>query len=93
MMSPAQWSKMTTDFWMLELEASSVIASRTMMLAAGGPLADREAQRMVSEKMQAMWELQWKLLTGGLGTTPHSAGTGAIRHYRSKVAANRRRLK
>jgi hypothetical protein len=39
--------------WSLGLEASSVIALRTLKRATGGVAADVEARRMVSEKIEA----------------------------------------
>jgi hypothetical protein len=78
--------------WSLGIEASSVIALRTMKIAAGGPEANAEARRMVAEKVDAGLDLQTKAITGRLGFTPESAATKALAHYRRKVRANRRRL-
>ncbi|WP_242154443.1 hypothetical protein [Sphingomonas sp. BAUL-RG-20F-R05-02] len=47
---------------------------------------------MVTEKVRAAIELQTRLMTGALGMTPLGATQGALKHYRRKVAANRRRL-
>lgn len=88
----ADWMKIGLDSWMLGMEASTVIGLRLAKLAAGGPAATAEAQRMVSEKMQAAWELQVAAATGRLGSTPHGQADRAIRHYRRKVRANARRL-
>ena len=78
--------------WSLGLEASSVIALRTLQIAIGGRAAEAEAHRMVSEKIDAGLTLQALALTGGLGLTPNSAATKTLAHYRRKVRANRRRL-
>jgi hypothetical protein len=40
-----------------------------------------------------MIELQTKMMTGALGTTPLSNTRGALKHYRQKVAANDKRLR
>ena len=80
------------DTWSLGLETSAVIVSRTMKLAAGGEAAEREARRMVAEKIEAALSLQTLALTGGLGATPQSAARKSLAHYRRRVRANRRRL-
>jgi hypothetical protein len=74
-------------------EASAVIAMRFMRLSAGGAVAQREAQRMVTEKVTATFEAQAAaaaaMMTGrGLGPATKSASDV----YRRKVRANRRRL-
>lgn len=60
--------------------------------AAGGAVGNAEAELMLTEKVQAMIELQTNLVTGALGMTPLSRNTGDRQHYRLKVAANHRRL-
>jgi hypothetical protein len=47
---------------------------------------------MVSEKVEAVLQLQALALTGGLGATAQSATGHTLTHYRRKVRANRRRL-
>ena len=86
------WFRTTFYAWSLGLEASSVIALRTLKIAAGGVAAEAETRRMVSEKLEAGLALQALVLTGGLGLTAHSAATKTLVHYRRKVRANRRRL-
>jgi hypothetical protein len=86
------WSRLFFDTLSLGLEASSVIASRTLKLAAGGEAANTEARRMVAEKMEAGLALQALALSGGLGLTPQSAARKTLAHYRRTVRANRRRL-
>jgi hypothetical protein len=74
-------------------EANIVIAMRLMRLASGGALAQREAQRMILEKVTANAEAQMtaamKMMTGG-GAIAASKSASAI--YRRKVRANKRRL-
>jgi hypothetical protein len=86
------WLRASLAAWALGIEASTVIMLRTMKIAAGGPAGEMEAQRMVSEKIEAGLDLQTKALTGGLGYTPASAANQTLAHYRRKVRANRRRL-
>jgi hypothetical protein len=86
------WFRAGFYAWSLGLEASSVIALRTLKIAIGGPAAEAEARRMASEKIDAGLTLQALALTGGLGLTANSATTKTLAHYRRKVRANRRRL-
>jgi hypothetical protein len=78
--------------WGLTVDALSVIALRTALIARGGKRAETESRKMVNEKIAAGLALQGKLLTGQLGKTPESALTRTLAHYRPKVKANRRRL-
>lgn len=80
------------DAWALGLEASSVIGLRSLKIAAGGPDADAESRKMVSEKIDAALALQIKAMTGGLGFTAPGAAAKTLAHYRRTVRANRRRL-
>lgn len=86
------WLKYGLDAWLVGLEASSVIALRSMQAAAGGVKAQAECQRMIQEKIAAAIELQIRAATGGLGFTPHGVARKTLLHYRRKVRANKRRL-
>ncbi len=86
------WLRLGFDAWSLGLESSAVIGLRAMKMAAGGPAAEAEGLRMVSEKVDAAIAVQTLALTGGLGATPHRAAARTLAHYRRKVRANRRRL-
>jgi hypothetical protein len=86
------WIGLAWDSWALGLEASSVIGLRGLRIAAGGPSADAETRRMVSEKAEAAAAWQVLALTGGLGATAPAAASKTLKHYRRKVRANRRRL-
>ena len=77
---------------MLGLEASLVIATRIAKVARGGAEADREIELMMSEKIEAGQQLQEKLSGLGAGAGPETAMATALKHYRGKVAENRRRL-
>lgn len=86
------WFNLGLDMWMLGAEASSVIALRTVKLAAGGPAANVEAERMVREKLVAAMALGQQMMLGQLGTSMPGAGSKAVASYRRKVRANRKRL-
>ena len=77
--------RLTHDAVMLGLEAQRVIGLRLIKLSSGGPTAQAEALRMVSEKTAALAEAGLTLARGG------SAGS-VIRRYRTHVRANKRRL-
>lgn len=80
------WWKTGLDMTLLAFEAQGVVAQRVAMLALGGPAAQVEAQRMVTEKVLAAGEAAVLMATGA------SHGT-VIRGYRHKVRANARRLR
>ena len=86
------WIGITLDAWRLGVETSAVVGLRTLRIAQGGEAGRVEAERMVTEKLEAALALQALALTGGLGATPASASRKALAHYRRKVRANRRRL-
>jgi len=74
-------------------DAYSVIALRCMRFAAGGALAQREAQRMVTEKAAAGVAAQAAAATAMMtGRGPKRAAKAAANVYRRKVKANRHRL-
>ncbi len=86
------WTDMVTQSTKLAIESNQVIAMRLTKMALGGPDVQREAELMVSEKMDAMLKSSQMLMMGTLGGR-HDMGAGNVmRHYRSKVRANRRRL-
>lgn len=80
------------DMWALQIEANSVIAMRMARFARGDADAQRESERMVTEKMMLQWELAMKAAAGSLGATPQAAASAVIRRTRTKVRANQRRL-
>jgi hypothetical protein len=79
------WWKLSTDLALAGFEAQRVIALRLMKLAAGGPAADREARKMVTEKIAASAEAAATLATGG---SPQAV----LRRYRTIMRANTKRL-
>ncbi|MEP9358342.1 hypothetical protein [Sphingomonas sp. KR3-1] len=85
------WWETNWALWQLGMEASAVVAMRSAKLAAGGSPALAEANRMIAEKAQAAFEVQMGLMTGRFGS-PDTATRRIVRHYTTKVRANRRRL-
>ena len=79
------WMKSNMSMFMLALEAQAVIAQRMMMFALGGPKAQAEMARMVSEKMFAAGEAAMQIVSG-------ASQAAIVNGYRRKVRANSRRL-
>jgi hypothetical protein len=81
------------DMARLGAEAWMVVGLRMAKLAAGGPLAAREAQRMVTEKVAAAAEAQTAagaaMMSGASAASIHRKAASG---YRRRVKANRRRL-
>jgi hypothetical protein len=70
---------------MLAVESQQVIWLRTLKLAAGGPGAQVEAERMVSEKIAAATKATVNLMSG-------QSPDQIVKAYRRTVKANARRL-
>ncbi len=87
------WLNLSIQMIKLGMESQVVILQRLSRLRAGGTVADREAQRMVTEKITAAAS---EALSFGLalstGHPPLSAMQSTVKSYRKKVAANRLRL-
>ena len=79
------WWKYSSDLFAANIEAQQAIMLRMQKLAKGGKKAEREAQKMVSEKMLASIEAATTLATGG---TPQKV----LRRYRTLMRANGKRL-
>lgn len=86
------WYGLGFDMWMLGAEASSVIALRTLKLAAGGAAADEEARLMLGEKLDAAMLLSQRAMMGQLGATMPGIAAKTIADYRRRVRRNQRRL-
>ena len=88
----ALW-KAWIDAGRFAVDAQWVIALRMMRIAAGGPGALSEAQRMIVEKAAALALAQAEagaaLMTGA---SLAAAGNRAALSFRRRVRANRRRL-
>jgi hypothetical protein len=77
----------------LGVEAWMVMGLRLAKLAAGGPAAALEAQRMLAEKSAAAVEAQFAAgIALATGVSHTAAGRKALGRYRRRVRANRRRL-
>jgi hypothetical protein len=76
-------------FWyqatMLSLEAQRVIALRMVKFASGGPGAQAEASRMMTEKIAESMAVAATLLRGG-------TGEAVVAQVRRRVRSNSRRL-
>ena len=86
------WLAMTADAWLIGAEMGMVIWLRSLRIALGGPLAEREIRRMFSEKFAANVDFGTQLITGGAGTSTEAISASALNHYGPKVRANHRRL-
>ncbi len=87
------WFDVALKAIQLGVEAQSVIALRMVRLAAGGALAQSEAQRMVMEKFAAVAEVQTAVAAGLLnGHQDHVVATKALGAFKKRVRANKRRL-
>ena len=73
------------NWMMLGLESNRVIGLRIAKLMRGGKAAQREAQRMVSEKVLAAAKAGTSLMAG-------ASRDKIVEQYRRKVAANAKRL-
>lgn len=78
--------------WLLGFDALTVVWLRSVRIGAGGAVAEREAQRMVGEKVSAAAEAQWRLASGAFGLAPLSILSGLMQFYAPRVRSNRRRL-
>ncbi len=87
------WLSFGLKAWQIGLEAQSVIALRTLRLAAGGTRAEAEASRMVTEKILAAGEAQVTAAAAAMrGHKKHVVAGKALNVYSKRVRANRRRL-
>lgn len=89
--STADWSRLMFDASWLWGEAAMVTALRSWRVMAGGPAAQREIERMVSEKVEAGFELAG-VLAGGRVKSPEAAARKALGVYGKRVRGNRKRL-
>jgi hypothetical protein len=70
----------------LAVEANHVVGLRMMKLMRGGGQARREAELMITGKMDAAFEAGTRLPVG-------ASGDEIVRRYQRRVAANAKRLK
>lgn len=79
------WIRLVAQSTLLALEAQRVMALRMAAIATGGSRAQAEIQRMILEKFVAS-------MRAGAMVTMGQPTTSIVRHYRSRVRANERRL-
>ncbi len=77
---------------MLAIESQQVIAMRLTKMALGGPDIHKEAELMVSEKMETAAESSRVMLMALLGGKSDLGAEKVLNLYRKKVTANRKRL-
>jgi hypothetical protein len=79
------WIRLVSQWSLLGLEAQRVMALRMAAFAAGGTRAQAEYQRMILEKLTASMRVGAMLTMG-------KPAASVVRHVRSRVRANERRL-
>jgi hypothetical protein len=77
----------------LALDAQHVIALRLAKLAEGGPKAQREATRMVNEKLKALAESQRLIVSAAGRGKGDRAAKQVLGLYQRRVSANKKRLR
>jgi len=86
------WTSMAMQGTMLAIESQQVIAMRLTKMAFGGPDVQKEAELMVSEKMETAAESSKVMLMAMLGGKSDLGAEKVMDLYRRKVTANRKRL-
>ncbi len=89
---PPQAFALGWQAWLLCMEVAQVVWMRSCVIALGGAAGEREARRMVEEKLAANYGYGMLIATGRGGNTPTAAARKAMGHYGRRVRANRRRL-
>jgi hypothetical protein len=87
----AQWAHLWTRTSFLMADAAMVLAMRSWRMMLGGPGSVREGERMLSEKVEAGFELAGALASGRV-KTPEAAARKAVSVYGKRIRANRKRL-
>lgn len=87
----ADLANLMVDASRLWADVGMVVALRSWRMMHGGPAAAREFERMVSEKMEAGFELTGALATGRLAS-PEAATREILGVFGKHVRSNRRRL-
>ena len=92
-LSPASYVALYLEAAMLAIEAQQVMALRMMRLWMGGAAAEAEVSRMISEKAVAATAAGLGVMAGlAAGHGDAEIARRAVRDYRRRVGANRRRL-
>ena len=87
------WIAMSWEAARLGWEAQSVIMLRMMKLALGGARGQKEARRMLQEKIAAAGEAAIAATSAAASAGSQSTATRKVlRVYKKRVRANKRRL-
>ena len=87
----AQWTRLWVDTSFLMADSAAVMMMRSMRMMAGGRTAGREAERALSEKAEAGFELAGAFAAGKM-KTPEAAARKTVSVLGKRVRANRKRL-
>ena len=87
----ADWTRLMIDTSLLCADAGMVMALRSWRMMGGGAGAQRELERMVSEKISAGFELAGVLAAGKVHSV-EGAARRTLSIYGRHVRRNRRRL-
>ncbi len=88
----SSWTSMAYKSTMLAIEAQQVIAMRLTKMAMGGADVQKEAELMVSEKVETAAESSRMMMMAMLGGKSDLGAEKVMDLYRRKVTANRKRL-
>jgi hypothetical protein len=87
------WLALSFKAFQLGIEAQSVVALRMTRLASGGGGTQAEMGRMILEKAAAVTEAQFAATAAAAaGNKDHVIAEKALKIFRKRVRANRRRL-
>jgi hypothetical protein len=86
------WSNLFFQSALLAFEAQAVICLRLTCLATGGPRAQAEASRMITEKIDALADGQRMMIGAAWRGDPELGAKRLLSMYRRRVEANRVRL-
>ena len=87
----AQWTRLWVDTSFMMADAAAVMMMRTLRMMSGGRTASREAERALSEKTEAGFELAGAFAAGKM-KTPQAAARKTVSVLGKRVRANRKRL-
>lgn len=85
------WANLMFDASRLWTDAGLVVALRSWRVMQGGAAGSREFERMLSEKVEAGFELADALATGGLAS-PEATTRRVLGIFGKRVRGNYRRL-
>jgi hypothetical protein len=87
------WLAFSLNAFQMGVEAQSVIVLRMVRLASGNARSETEATRMVTEKIAAAAEAQAvAAMATFTGHPQHVVATKALKIFKKRVRANKRRL-